>query len=145
MIPKYFDISTLIFIYFCNIILYFIVFSWLILLNKTKCICHNKYKLYIQNYIIFIFAIVFISFILNEYEVINKDDIIFQLIIYIILFLQLFMVGIVFLYIKNIIKNKCSCSKQSCFTQKIDIFIILSSFIIILIYFMGARIASADS
>lgn len=138
MIPKYFDLSSIIFLYFCNIVLYFVVFSWLVFLDKNRCQCSGlHYKRYIQQYIVFLFSIICLLYFFNEFEILKSRDNIFQLIVYILLIMQLIMLAIVFTYIKNIIKSKCTCEKTMCNISKMDIFIVLCSFVVIVVKFIS--------
>lgn len=110
------DILLLSIIYLVDIILYFVTFSWIILLEKNKCNCSINWKRdFIKYYILFIISIYCLLLIYNIYP--NQHSIqikgFIDIIRIIILLSELVFVCIIFIYIKDLINNKCKCSEIS--------------------------------
>lgn len=103
------DINLFITIYMINIVLYFITFTWIVMLEKNKCACSMNWKRdFIKYYLIFMvtFMILYTLFVifLQKYVYLLENA------KYIIFILQLLYIGIVFVYIRDLITNKCECS-----------------------------------
>lgn len=114
---KYIDLILLMLIYTIDIVLYFVTFSWIVLLEKNKCHCSNNWKRnFIKYYIIFI-VIVLLAFLFHQlllkFNYIQYEySFIFDMIKYFVLISELIFVCIVFIYIKDLINNKCECSEM---------------------------------
>ena len=99
------DLTLLNTIYIINIILYFLSTSWTILSSKYNCDCCKKWqKLFIQ------FHIIFFTIVLALYPFLQVQ--IQTYVRYIILFSEIVFVSITFLYIRDIIRQTCTCEKS---------------------------------
>jgi len=114
------DLTLLVTIYLINIVLYFITFSWIIMMEKGHCECSNNWKrTFIKVYIISMICFIFITciFYLAQYmnyftELTSKYENILNILKYFVLVAEIIFVAIVFIYIRDLIKNKCSCSES---------------------------------
>jgi len=100
-------------IYIIDIILYFVTFSWIVLLEKNKCNCSSNWKRYfIKYYIIFILTIILFVIILQflpKHITVRYSKYIHSIGMFILL-TELIYVCVVFIYIKDLINNNCKCS-----------------------------------
>ena len=114
------DLTLLITIYLINIVLYFITFSWIIMMEKGQCECSNNWKrTFIKVYIITMICFIFISclFYWSQYmnyftELTTKYENILNILKYVFLVVEIIFVAIVFIYIRDLIKTKCNCSES---------------------------------
>jgi len=95
--------TLLITIYFINIVLYFITFSWIVLLEKNKCNCCLNWKRdFMKYFLIFMVFFIFAGFLINIHDYLK----------YSILILQIVYIGIVFIYIRDLMRKHCDCGNQ---------------------------------
>jgi hypothetical protein len=107
-----YDLSLVVIIYFINIVLYFLTFSWIIMMEKENCTCSADWKRnYIKYYLISIVAYIIIM-IIHTLIFNNRYGNIFILLNYGFLISELIFISIVFIYIKDLIKKRCECSKS---------------------------------
>lgn len=97
--------SLLTTIYIINIVLYFLSFSWIIMQNKQHCNCTKNWK-----HIFIKFYLISLTFILLLMILGMIPDVLHNTITYIIMFLEIIYISIIFLYIKDLIKKRCTCS-----------------------------------
>lgn len=113
---NYSDLILIFITYVINIILYFITFSWIVLLEKNKCECSTNWKRdFIKYYIIFqiIFIIIYVTYeIMSFYKLVKNYDFLFDALKYVMLMTEIGFVSIVFIYIRDLIRNKCKCSES---------------------------------
>jgi len=114
---QYNDLQLIFTIYIINIILYFITFSWIVLLEKNKCDCGNNWKRdFIKYYILAMILFILICIIyekLASYSIVPKNfDNIFDKLWYILFLSQIIFVTVVFIYIRDLIRNKCKCEES---------------------------------
>jgi hypothetical protein len=104
------NLGFIIFVYFINVVLYFITFSWIVILEKNKCECSNNWKREFIKY----FLLIFISYIILSilFQLTNTNSIVFNYIKYILYVAEIVFIIITFIYIQELIKNKCECSKM---------------------------------
>ena len=111
MFNKNFDLALITFIYSINIILYFITFSWIIILEKYKCDCSKDWKReFIKYFILVLILYILISIISNFIS--TPLNSILEYIKYVVYIGELFFIVITFIYIQELIKNKCECSNM---------------------------------
>lgn len=114
---QYSDLVLIFTLYIINIILYFITFSWIVLLEKNKCECGRNWKRDFIKY--FILAMIFLVFVYAIYEkmalckVFRGHEFILDKMWYILFISEIIFVTIVFIYIRDLIKNKCKCGESA--------------------------------
>lgn len=132
MYNKYSDLLLIFTVYIINIILYFITFSWIVLLEKNKCECSKNWKRDFIKYYIMLMILFIISYgiyeIMSANKLINNYDFIFDFLRNLMLISEIGFVAIVFIYIRNLIKNRCKCSESpnrdiSLFYSTVDLII----------------------
>jgi len=131
-----FSLSSIILLYLCNVILYFITFAWLVLSNNKNCVCDIDIKTYLQYYIITLFVLIIVVYFANSFTNIKYKSLIFGILVYILLAIQLIVIYFTFHYIKNVTKNKCKCDSKD-IDHKHDIIILITLIITIIIYFIS--------
>lgn len=106
------DLDFLVTLYFINVVLYFITFSWMVMLDKSKCVCGKNWRwTFIKYFIVVMFSIICtIAFIFTANVSTNTDDI-FSYLKYGILIAEIIFVAIVFLNVRDLIKKGCNCQK----------------------------------
>ena len=117
---EYLDLTLVITMYFTNIVLYFITFSWIIMMEKTNCECSNNWKrTFIKTYVILmilgmiLFSILYITHFMNFMTVITtKYSNVINILKYGMFISEIVYIIIVFLYIQDLIKGKCNCSNS---------------------------------
>ncbi len=107
-----YDLSLVIIIYFINIVLYFLTFSWIIMMEKENCTCsadwrRNYIKYYLISIVVYIVIMIIHTVFFN-----NCYEYIFRLLNYWFLVSELIFISIVFVYIRDLIKKRCECSKS---------------------------------
>ena len=107
-----YDLSLVVIIYFINIVLYFLTFSWIIMMEKENCTCsadwrRNYIKYYLISIVLYIIIMIIHTLVFN-----NRYAYIFTLLNYWFLVSELIFISIVFVYIKDLIKKRCECSKS---------------------------------
>ena len=133
-----YDTSLVIITYFINIVLYFITFSWIIMMEKQNCECSADWrrdfiKYYLVCIVIFIMASLINIFFLN-----NKFNVIFNYLKYVFLLSEIVFITIVFLYIRDLIKKRCECSRSverdiTLIYTVVDGVIIIATFILLVV------------
>ena len=132
MYNKYGDLLLIFTVYIINIILYFITFSWIVLLEKNKCECSKNWKRDFIKYYIMTMILFVVSYgiyeIMSANRIINNYDFIFDFLRNIMLISEIGFVAIVFVYIRDLIKNRCKCSESpnrdiSLFYSTVDLII----------------------
>lgn len=132
MYNKYSDLLLIFTVYIINIILYFITFSWIVLLEKNKCECSKNWKRDFIKY--YIMAMILFMVLYGIYEItsvnkiINNYDFIFDFLRNIMLIAEIGFVTVVFIYIRDLIKKGCKCSESpnrdiSLFYSTVDLII----------------------
>lgn len=124
----------LLIIFFINVILNFIVFSWCIVKNKNNCVCHNNQRLFIQFYSYFILIFVFLMFILNFFNIMKYNSVIFGIIVYSLFIIQLLVIFYTIILVKSIMKNKSNCDKTKYTFNYNDIFLGIAFIILVIVY-----------
>jgi hypothetical protein len=111
------DLQLIFTLYVINIILYFITFSWIVLLEKNKCDCGKNWKRdFIKYYILAMIVFTLMCAIYEKmasYNMVNNYDFIFDKLWYILFVSQIVFVTVVFIYIRDLIKNKCKCEESN--------------------------------
>ena len=111
-------------IFIINIVLYFIIFNWLIGTNKYKCDCALTWKSYLIKYLLLFMLLItlILRFILK-----------FNFIKNILLICEIFYIGMVLVYINDIVNKQCQCkyNYKNNYNNIIDIFIVILSLIIL--------------
>mgnify|MGYP001066825204 CR=1 FL=1 len=123
-------------IFFINVILNFIVFSWCVVKNKNNCVCHNTQRLFIQFYSYFILIFIFLMFMLNYFNIIRYNSVLFGFILYFLFILQIFVIFYTIVLVKSIMKNKSNCDKTKYTFNYNDIFLGVTFIILFIIYFI---------
>jgi len=132
MYNKYGDLLLIFTVYIINIILYFITFSWIVLLEKNKCECSKNWKRDFIKYYIMAMILFIVSYgiyeIMSANRIINNYDFIFDFLRNLMLISEIGFVAIVFVYIRDLIKNRCKCSESpnrdiSLFYSTVDLII----------------------
>lgn len=131
-----FSLSSIILLYLCNVILYFITFAWLVLSNNKNCICDLDIKTYLQYYIITLFVLIIVIYYANNFNNIKYKSFIFSIIVYILLAIQLIVIYFTFQYIKNVTKKKCKCDNKD-IDHRLDFIILITLFITAVIKFIS--------
>lgn len=113
---KYSDLLLIFTVYIINIILYFITFSWIVLLEKNKCDCSKNWKrdfikYYILSMILFI-VIYGVYEVLSAYKLVKNYDYVFDFLRYVMFISEIGFVSIVFIYIRDLIRKRCKCSES---------------------------------
>lgn len=101
-------------LYFINIVLYFITFNWVIMLDKTKCECSKNWKRdFIKYFLLTMIIYLICSFIyITLSKVYNLPFFnVFEIISKIFYILEIFYIIVVFIYIKDL-KKRCKCSQS---------------------------------
>ena len=125
----------LLILFFMNVILNYIVFSWSVFHNTGRCICNNKNRLILQFYNFFILITIFITFILNKLNILSYSSEQFALITNILIILQ-FAVFIWTLFtINKIIKIKGKCDQSKCTFNYNDVYLSFA-FALLLIFYL---------
>jgi hypothetical protein len=92
-------------IYIINVVLYFLSFSWIIMQNKHHCNCSKNWKYdFIKYYLIFLTILIALMIFNIIPKIFNNT------IKYIIMISEIIYISIIFLYIRDLIKKRCSCS-----------------------------------
>ena len=116
MYNKYSDLLLIFTVYIINIILYFITFSWIVLLEKNKCECSKNWKRDFIKYYIMAMILFVVSYgiyeIMSANRIVNNYDFIFDFLRNLMLISEIGFVAIVFVYIRDLIKNRCKCSES---------------------------------
>lgn len=128
--------SIILLLYLCNVVLYFITFTWLVLSNKKDCVCDVDIKTYMQYYIITLFVLMIIIYYANSFDKIKYKSLIFDIFIYIIIAIQFIVIYFVFHFIKNVTKNKCKCDNKG-LDHKYDILIFMTLIITAIVKFIS--------
>lgn len=132
MYNKYSDLLLIFTVYIINIILYFITFSWIVLLEKNKCECSKNWKRDFIKYYIMTMILFVVSYgiyeIMSANKIVNNYDFIFDFLRNLMLISEIGFVAIVFVYIRDLIKNRCKCSESpnrdiSLFYSTVDLII----------------------
>lgn len=136
---KNYDLNFLITLYFINIVLYFITFSWMIILGKGECECGKNWKRsYIKYYIVVMFLIICVmTMLLLTNTLINNDDIL-TYVKYGMLMSEIIFVVMVFLYIRDLIRKGCNCqtTEQYPIYDNVDVSICIISVLVALIHML---------
>lgn len=133
------DLGFLVTLYFINVVLYFVTFSWMVMLEKSNCECGENWKRnYIKYYIVIMFFIICaiaLTFITN---ITTYSDDVFTYVKYAMLLAEIIFVVIVFLNMRDLIKKGCNCQKDknAKIYDNIDIIICISSIAIALIFML---------
>jgi Na+/H+-translocating membrane pyrophosphatase len=141
-----YDLSLIIITYFINVVLYFITFSWIIMMEKQDCECSVDWRRdFIKYYLICVIVFIIASFA-HIFFLNNRYHKIFDSLRYIFLLSEIVFVTVVFLYIRDLIKKRCECSAG----MERDVTLIYSVvdgvlIIATIILFIGALIAGADT
>ena len=107
-----YDLSLVIIIYFINIVLYFLTFSWIIMMEKENCKCSADWKrTYIKYYLLSMIIFIIILFV-HMLVFNNMYENIFEYVKYVFLLSELVFITIVFIYIRDLIKKRCECSNS---------------------------------
>jgi hypothetical protein len=107
-----YDLSLVIIIYFINIVLYFLTFSWIIMMEKEKCACSADWKRdYIKYYLMSMIMFILLMFV-HTLVFSNRYEYIFQYVKYVFLLSELVFIAIVFIYIRDLIRKRCECSNS---------------------------------
>ena len=113
---QYSDLLLIFTVYIINIILYFITFSWIVLLEKNKCDCSKNWKRdFIKYYIIAMIAFIVvygIYEIMSAYKLLNNYDYVFDFLRYVMFISEIGFVTVVFIYIRDLIRTRCKCSES---------------------------------
>ena len=118
------DTTLFVTIYFINIVLYFITFSWIVLLEKNKCDCSINWKRdFIKYFLICMIPIVFLSFYFKIADYMK----------YALLLFEIIYISIVFMYVRDLMRKHCNCGNQEDMknNQKRN-YTLLDAFIVIL-------------
>lgn len=106
------DISLFITIYLINIVLYFITFSWIVLLEKNKCMCCDNWKRhFLKYYLIFMVSYILISMV--SFHLFKSYAIILEYMKYVIFVSELIYIAAVTIYIRDLLKNRCDCNQNN--------------------------------
>lgn len=133
---KNYDLNFLATLYFINIVLYFITFSWMIILGKGDCQCGKNWKwAYIKYYIIMMFFILCAIVFTFITKIANNTDELFTYVKYGMLLFEIIFVVIVFLNMRDLIKKGCNCQNQENdkIYDSVDVIICILSIVISLI------------
>lgn len=134
---EFYDFNFLKTLYFINIVLYFITFSWMIILGKSECECGKNWKRsYIKYYILVMFLMIFVIFILLFTKTINHNDDILTYVKYAILMSEIIFVVIIFLYVRDLIRKGCNCQNTEKYPiyDNVDLSICILLIIVIFIH-----------
>lgn len=132
------DLVFLITMYSFNIVLYFISFVWIMILEKSDCECSKNWKRIFIKY--FLFSMIIYLIISCIYTLLRKNHHInFHRINQIFYILEIIYLVIMFLYIKHLIKKRCHCVKikEHDITNiflKTDLILFFLSFILLICY-----------
>jgi hypothetical protein len=130
------NVLFLIVIYIVDVVLYIISFAWMIMCDKLKCKCVSEEKRnIIRAFITFLSFILVFSLVYISLTVYKEHYMLIYL-KYFTMICQLIYIIILFSYLRDIIRKRCDCKKDSIHQKNynnIDIWL-MSLFLIIITY-----------
>jgi len=107
------NVLFLIVIYIVDVVLYIISFAWMIMCDKLtcKCVSENKRNI-IRIFLIFLSLLLIFSSLYILLKIDKKNNIV-QYLKYFIMICQLIYIIVLFSYLRDIIRKRCDCKKDS--------------------------------
>jgi hypothetical protein len=130
------NVLFLIVIYIVNVVLYIISFAWMIMCDKLTCKCVSEGKrniirvflIFLSLLLVFLLVYVLLPFY-KEYNIVEYFK-------YFMMICELIYIIILFSYLRDIIRKRCDCKKDSNEKNYNNIDIGLMSFFLIVITYL---------